>query len=1128
MDNTMDTRISLLDLGITQLPLGQSSFLLYSDTPVCQGGSCLVYRAMKQMGTGVARKVILKEFYPISARRLADGQLEIPPSAKERQAQFCKSADLFNRLHNEDALNQSIAEAQEVLEANGTVYIVVDYNSGCILEDALQKETLTLYERLSILHNLAHILAQLHQLGYIHMDMKPNNILCHENQRVRLIDADTFLFIDRIRQHKDIALSTSPGYGAPELMRYAQDLNYPAIRRQFARYAKQVDVYSFGAVAYRSIFGSTPDTSLDRKELEAKLRSFEPYLPGKAISHIHTLLEKTLANLPVLRFGSMDDIIALLDEILPLVNPKEVRLAENFLPNPYPLVGRDEQLTQVRSAMVQQSGKSRILCITGMGGIGKSALARYYGEVCREDYDIIAEVSAHCASTDGCSAQNALLKLRFHNWEAEGDTEADRCEKIMQTLTSLNQKYKTLLIIHDYDTSSDPRFGLWSALGCDVILTSRHDWSGSEIPTVKLECSDLSPENAEGAAREIFFHYYTLDAEASGRTRLQQFSEKEDAALDALLSRLNYHPLGIKLIARQMAFLPGEELSPSQMLEELDKIGLEEDSPVEFQNRKDAATTSQNTYGHLAAIFRSAYAGSRLRPKDRDALRYMILVTPDMGISTKRFEGWTGLEPVYLERLRRMGWLEYLPQQEDLLDDPVCRGTYVMPLVIQEVLCKEPDMVCTTKNCKPFMEAVMHFRPMAIAQMHCRLAVYEQREHFVRMLAPDGTKAYIYMLQQAAGMEVFGDDFDLYRKKATAYWRRCVDLSAAFPEDHLLRAQCLAGLSSACALLEDMENAQKYVLESIALLEQVGFSSLFSTGEQAEQTTNTLIQLGMVLHECGSIQALNRMLLQFWFALREVKEELSMFFATIEYYIGNCFRLCGQHRAAEYYICHAIGIAKKEYPSDPVPVARVMGLFLIEQGDLYMEQGRLEQSQKALEQAYELIKPFYGESHTMVGTVLDKMANVCVSRGNMEAAVKYHTQAAVQYLEDHTSNYEVARLLVSVALDYQYIPKLQEKLPSAWETVFDTYNRIQHAVTVKDADDVLQVIQNRADSKLSKGMVRTGLHILEERAHLCRRIHGDSKISRDAYLALGDTLRRYGFPKRARYFKRIAKKIPIA
>lgn len=97
---------------------------------------------------------------------------------------------------------------------------------GLVEEQSIAKyiETGGLKRRLKILSKIAKILSELHSRGYAYGDISPANIFVSENilySEVWLIDCDNLCFNEK----QGSTHVFTPGYGAPEVVKYSSNVN---------------------------------------------------------------------------------------------------------------------------------------------------------------------------------------------------------------------------------------------------------------------------------------------------------------------------------------------------------------------------------------------------------------------------------------------------------------------------------------------------------------------------------------------------------------------------------------------------------------------------------------------------------------------------------------------------------------------------------------------------------------------------------------------------------------------------------------------------------------------------------------------------------------------------------------
>ncbi len=179
-------------------------------------------------------------------------------------------------------------------DPEGTVYMVMELLEGENLEVHLRDieafgDKLNVFSVLQTLDPVARALHSAHSLGIIHRDVKPANIFLispDQGGGVRLMDFGLAKIMGAEALTAVGMIAGSPSYIAPEMW----------LAQQFDH---RVDVYSFGAVVYRTLAGRAPFRGLSNEELfiavttgqRPKLSTLRPELPEE----IDTWVERALA-----------------------------------------------------------------------------------------------------------------------------------------------------------------------------------------------------------------------------------------------------------------------------------------------------------------------------------------------------------------------------------------------------------------------------------------------------------------------------------------------------------------------------------------------------------------------------------------------------------------------------------------------------------------------------------------------------------------------------------------------------------------------------------------------------------------------------------------------------------------
>ena len=169
-------------------------------------------------------------------------------------------------------------------------------------------------QAVEIFRQVAEGLAHMHAKGFVHADMKPNNVLITEEGDVKIIDLGQACTIGTVKKR----IQGTPGYMAPE----------QAHRGQIT---PQTDIYNLGAMMYWVLVGECIPTTLPPKSARDGLLTGAldadkvalPVPPHERNPRIHGLLSKQILDcvqpMPEDRPASMDVVanrLELISEVL--------------------------------------------------------------------------------------------------------------------------------------------------------------------------------------------------------------------------------------------------------------------------------------------------------------------------------------------------------------------------------------------------------------------------------------------------------------------------------------------------------------------------------------------------------------------------------------------------------------------------------------------------------------------------------------------------------------------------------------------------------------------------------------------------------------------------------------------
>ncbi|MFC8568109.1 Stk1 family PASTA domain-containing Ser/Thr kinase [Streptomyces sp. NPDC057245] len=242
---------------------------------IAVGGMATVYRAVD---TRLDRVLALKVMHPALATDAAFVD------------RFIREAKSVARLDHPNVV-QVFDQGAE----GAYVYLAMEYIAGCTLRDVLRERgALQPRAALDILEPVLAALGAAHRAGFVHRDMKPENVLIGDDGRVKVADFGLVRAVDTVTSTTGAVLGTV-SYLAPE-----QIENGTADPR--------VDVYACGVVLYEMLTGGKPH---------------EGDSPAAVLyKHLHDDVPPPSAAVPELAY-ELDDLVAAATARNPEVRPHD-------------------------------------------------------------------------------------------------------------------------------------------------------------------------------------------------------------------------------------------------------------------------------------------------------------------------------------------------------------------------------------------------------------------------------------------------------------------------------------------------------------------------------------------------------------------------------------------------------------------------------------------------------------------------------------------------------------------------------------------------------------------------------------------------------------------------------------
>ncbi len=230
---------------------------------------------------------VLKEFAP-----LASGQYDLE-----------KSRDLFKReakiLHH--ITHPQIPKFLACFEGHGRLFLVQEYVKGKTYSALLQERQLnqTAFSEIEIvkwLLNLLPILEYIHDLGIIHRDISPDNIMQPDGKELPvLIDFGVGKLTNTTPL--EYGQQGSPAHSYVGKMSFVGTIGYaPREQISMGRCSPSSDIYALGVTALVMLTGKEPTALLDQYSLEWQWRKFIEVSPP-----LTAILNKMIEERPLQR-----------------------------------------------------------------------------------------------------------------------------------------------------------------------------------------------------------------------------------------------------------------------------------------------------------------------------------------------------------------------------------------------------------------------------------------------------------------------------------------------------------------------------------------------------------------------------------------------------------------------------------------------------------------------------------------------------------------------------------------------------------------------------------------------------------------------------------------------------------
>ena len=236
------------------LPSGYKLHWYVIGTVIGKGGFGITYLALD---TNLDQRVAIKEFLPVELATRSNNS-HVHPISEEHSNTYGWGLNRFVTEARTLAKfrHPNVVRVMSVFEANSTAYMVMEYERGESLENLIKAKKFTGEAKLrSLVMPLLDGLKVVHEAGFIHRDIKPDNIYLRESGTPVLLDFGS------ARQAIGVATRTLTALVTPGYAPFEQyDMSKAGERKQ----GPWTDIYSLGATLYRAVTGAGPPDAMGR------------------------------------------------------------------------------------------------------------------------------------------------------------------------------------------------------------------------------------------------------------------------------------------------------------------------------------------------------------------------------------------------------------------------------------------------------------------------------------------------------------------------------------------------------------------------------------------------------------------------------------------------------------------------------------------------------------------------------------------------------------------------------------------------------------------------------------------------------------------------------------------------
>lgn len=331
-------------------------------------------------------------------------------------------------------------------------------------------------------------------------------------------------------------------------------------------------------------------------------------------------------------------------------------------------IGRSRELQEIEEFF---DGGSQSVFLCGMGGIGKSEIAKAYAQKHGDIYENVIFASyetdlLHLIANDQVITVENLQQSSASG--GAGETTEEYYARKMKVLRSIMNSH-TLLIIDNFDVENDKHMEEVMQLPCKILWTSRTDFGIYGLDTVKI------------GPMEDFEDLVKLFTKVDKAYSL----ENDKNAVREIIRLLECHTYAVSLTAAQMK---AGRIKPLEMLSKLKEQGLKIQTRSSFA--RDIGSEKRTAYEFIQALFDF----SALEEYSCEILRYLACM-PREGVNIDLFMECCAVDEFSdIQKLVDLNWVQ-LDDENDRIG---------LHMLVEEMVWER--LTPTLVNCETMLKGI--------------------------------------------------------------------------------------------------------------------------------------------------------------------------------------------------------------------------------------------------------------------------------------------------------------------------------------------------------------------------------------------------------------------------------------